>query len=109
MRDARSMSRRAQYGRHTATRRAARDAAIAATLVERLAELRAAVARHAADRRAEGARLDQVLVEIADLVELAERLEAAPDELGVLLGQVRLWSLAAYVDEPELRDVPRFY
>lgn len=109
MREVRSICRRPPYGRRAASRRGTPDTAVSAALVHCFAELEAAVARHAAERRAEGASLEQVLAEVAGLVELAKRLEGSPGELGVLLGRVRLWSLAAYVDVPELRHVPRFY
>ena len=109
MRERHSISRRASYGRRAASRRAAPDARAASAFAQPLTDLRAAVTRHAVERRAEGAPLDAVLAEVTDVVELAERLEGASDEVGLLVGRVRLWTLAAYVDVPELRDVPRFY
>ena len=77
--------------------------------VHDVAQLRTAVVRHVRDRRGDGVPLDRVLVEMTALVEQAEGLAGSPDELGVLLGQVRRWSLDAYLDEPALQHVPRFY
>jgi hypothetical protein len=53
--------------------------------------------------------VDRVLSEVSRLVEQAELLEGSPDELGVLMGQVRRWSLDAYFDEPEVRNAPLLY
>ena len=77
--------------------------------VGRLTALRDLVTSHVRVRRAEGAAVACVLAEMEALVECAERLEGSPDELGVLVGQVRLWTIAAYAEEPELRNAPRFY
>lgn len=109
MRELNSISRRASYGRRAASRRRAPDARVAPAFAQPLADLRAAVTRHAMARRVDGAPLEAVLAEVTDVVELAERLEGTSDELGLLTDRVRLWTLAAYVDVPELRDVPRFY
>lgn len=84
------------------------DAAPAA-LVRHLTALRDTVTDHASARRDAGAPIDRTIAELRALVEHAEHLEGQPDELGVLLGQVRLWTVAAYAEEPGLRNVPRFY
>ena len=76
---------------------------------EHLAELHDLVTRHVRARRAEGARLEQVLAELDGHVEWAERAEGSPDALGLLVALVRTWGLAAYVDEPEVRNVARLY
>ena len=80
-----------------------------AELVGRLTALRDLVTDHARARRAEGVAVGCVLGEMESLVARAERLEGWPDEVGVLLGQVRLWTVAAYAEEPELQNAPRFY
>lgn len=109
MREPRSISARPAYARRSADRRSAPAARPSPGLVRRLDDLRTAVTQHTVALRDEGMPLERVLAAMAAIVELAERLEGQPDELGVLLGRVRLWSLAAYVDVPELRNVPRFY
>ena len=81
----------------------------ASALAESLAVLRAAVAGHVAARRTDGVPLERVLGEVSGLVARAELLEGSSDELGILLTQVRRWSLDAYFDEPELQNAPRFY
>ena len=78
-------------------------------LADWLEELRATVTCHVRERRAAGAPLERVLVEVGAMVGRAELAEAAPDELGILRGQVWQWSLDAYLDEPELRHAPRFH
>lgn len=78
-------------------------------LARHLTALRDVVTTQASARRAEGRPLEWVLTEMQGLVRRAERLEGWPDELGVLVGQVRLWTVAGYAEEPELRNVPRFY
>jgi uncharacterized protein (DUF2342 family) len=67
------------------------------------------VTDHACARRAEGAPVERVLAEVDGLARRVERLEGSPDGVRLLMRRVRLWSLAAYVDEPELRNAPRFY
>jgi hypothetical protein len=89
--------------------RLGRRPAPAAGLDEPLGRLRAAVTELAGRRRAEGAALEDVVAEVDGLVARAEALAGSPDELGILLRQVRRWSLEAYLDEPALQNVPRFY
>ena len=81
----------------------------APTLAASLAHLHSAVARHVVGQRDAGVPLERVLTEVNDLVDRAELLEQAPDELGVLLAHVRRWSLDAYLDEPALQNAPLFY
>ncbi|HYF24431.1 MAG TPA: hypothetical protein VD931_01690 [Baekduia sp.] len=50
-----------------------------------------------------------MLAETADLAEREVRLGDPSVEPGLLARQVRLWSLDAYLDEPALRNAPRFY
>ena len=74
-----------------------------------VAQLHATISAYVRERRAADVALDRVLREVRDLVRDAELLEGRPDELGVLMGQVVRWTIAAYFDDPELRNVPRFY
>ena len=74
-----------------------------------VARLQASIAVYADERRVAGASLDRVLAEVRALVHDAERAEGWPDELGVLAGRVARWATEAYLDEPGLRNVPRFY
>ena len=76
---------------------------------EHLAALRAAVTDHAGLRRAAGIPLEGVLAEVRVLARGSPHLVGTPDEVAALMARLRLWSLAAYVDVPELRNVPRFY
>lgn len=84
-------------------------AAHAPDMVGQVARLRAVIAAYVAERRTAGAGLERVLPEVRDIVRDAELAEGWPDELGVLMAQVVRWTIEAYVDDPELRDVPRFY
>ncbi len=109
MRDPRSTTTPARPTFGAADVRPARRGAAAPELLGPLAQLRSAVTHHVCGRRADGVPLERVLAELSGLVERAELLEGSPDELGVLLGQVRRWSLDAYYDEPALQNAPRFY
>ena len=72
-------------------------------------QLRSTIRDHASGRRADGAPIERVLAETADLAEREVRLGDPSVEPGLLARQVRLWSLDAYLDEPALRNAPRFY
>lgn len=74
-----------------------------------VARLHATVSAYVWERRAADIALDRVLREVRDLVHDAELLEGLPDELGVLMGQVVRWTIAAYVDDPEVGHVPDVY
>ena len=97
------------HPRGAATRRPAGGEARSPDLNGFLATLRSTVTSHACLRRAEGVSAEGVLTEISALLCRAELAEGWPDELGVLTAQVRRWSLEAYLDDPALRNVPRFY
>lgn len=70
-----------------------------------VAALHGAIASLVHARRVRGAELDRVLAEVRELVQAAELAEPDADELGVLLGQVARWCVAAY-DGPAGADAP---
>ena len=109
MREERSTAREPWQDGDPDAWKAARGEPRAPECARHRAELRAAVAQHACERREAGASVERVLAEIDGLVQRAERFDASTEELAVLLGQVRLWGLDAYFDEPEMRNAPRFY
>ena len=74
-------------------------------LVQLLAHLRSCVTRHVAWRRADGALLDHVLVEVRRLVHEDGAGEGRLDASETLLAQVSWWTVNAYYAEPELPHV----
>ena len=81
----------------------------AARLFGFLDHLRASIGRYVAERRAAGAPLDRVLLEVRSLVREAEACEGWRDASETLLAQVAWWSINAYYDEPELQHVADFH
>jgi hypothetical protein len=77
--------------------------------VQTPAQLRSAITAHVRGRCAEGAPLEQVLIEVRALLQRTKVLEASPDELRVLPAHVREWSFDAYVSGAELQHAPIFY